>query len=127
MSRKVKYRGAADRVRMVVLDNFAHGRSFTSRDVHLMMLNLPQRVVSNSLSYLATQYMLEPDQRLQLEKVGYGTYQVLGPDGKPPGNSHHTDERRLLDDLLTAMAAAEPVLRKCAKLMDAVNAMKENS
>ena len=122
MSRKMKYRGMAARVRAIVLDKFADGRPFTSEDIRAKMLvdRSGRRAVQNALAYLAHQHML--NEGFTLEKVAYGTYRATGPAVE----AHSTNERKLLDDLLTAMAAAEPVLKKCARLMDAVHAMQEN-
>lgn len=106
--REVNHRGLSKAVHAILVK---HPNKVFDSETLMAQLNgahsdAPQRSVTGALKYLCDSG--------QAVRVGYGTYR-LNPEA-----AAETDPVAVIDQLLDAMAAAEPVLRKAKAVMGAL-------
>ena len=115
--RQVEFSGTANLIRSILEDTDMKG--FTSHWIEKQkpFKDTPRKVISNTLNYLVSKGELSCE-----GPNGNRLYHIadmrITPKKDEEGVSD--DPVKLLDDLLSVMAEAEPVLRRCQKILNAM-------
>jgi hypothetical protein len=106
--REVNYRGLSKAVYAILAKhpNKVFAPEAVTAQLNGAYRDAPQRSVTGALKYLHGNG--------QAERVGYGAYRLA------PDQAAESDPVAIIDQLLDAMAAAEPILRKAKAVMGAL-------
>lgn len=106
--RNVENRGVTGQVVTAILEGVISGT--VTVDQVATDLELPRKAVSNSLNYIHRTY----DDLVEKVPNKWGLYKIIYED-----REHANSDVDVLEDLLSAMAKAEPTIRKMIRLQRA--------